>query len=90
MYQLVSLLFRLIEAYETLIVVECIMSWIPRSPGSFIDDIHLAIKRLTDPFLDIFRGIMPSFGGSGVSIDFSPIVAIVALNLLQRLILVLL
>lgn len=89
MYQLISLLWRLIDAYEMLIVVEAIMSWIPSAPGSFFYDLHMTIKRLTDPFLDIFRRIIPSFGGSGVAVDFSPIVAIVVLNLIQRLILAL-
>ena len=85
MYQLLYIIWRLIDAYEILIIVSVFMSWIPRSYGSTLDQIHNAIKGLVDPFLNIFRRVLPTFGGSGVSLDFSPVVAIMVLDLVKRL-----
>ncbi|MEL7475088.1 MAG: YggT family protein, partial [Cyanobacteria bacterium J06555_12] len=36
--------------------------------------------QLTDPYLNVFRSFVPSFGG----MDFSPMLAIFALQFLQR------
>ncbi|MDO5119123.1 MAG: YggT family protein [Coriobacteriales bacterium] len=86
MYRLLVFLWRVIDAYELLIVVGVILSWVPRSYGSFIDQIDNGIKSLTDPYLNLFRRLLPSVGMGGMSIDFSPIVAIVVLDLIKRLI----
>jgi YggT family protein len=53
------------------------MSWLPNinwdtQPIKFV-------RIISDAYLDIFRRIIPPFGG----IDFSPIVALLLLNLLQ-------
>ncbi|DAB21839.1 TPA: hypothetical protein CPT94_06785 [Candidatus Gastranaerophilales bacterium HUM_22] len=39
-----------------------------------------ALRSITDPFLNIFRGIIPPIGGM---LDISPIVAIILLQILQ-------
>ena len=86
MYTIVSLLLRLISAYELLIVADAILSWVPSSAGSWVYDVRRALATLTDPFVGIFRNLIPSVGGSGMRVDFSPLVAIVALQLLRRLV----
>ncbi len=78
---LYSLVVRLFDIYVFLIVIWCVMSWIPRG-NSTVDSIREALGMLVEPWLNVFRRIIPSFGG----IDFSPIVAIFALELLERLI----
>ncbi len=84
-YQLLSFVWRLIDAYELLIIVAAIMSWIPRSPGSLIGQVYDAITALTNPFLDLIRRILPSLETGGMSIDFSPIVGIIVLDIVKRL-----
>ena len=84
-YRLTYFLWRLIDAYELLIIVNVFMSWIPRSYGSTIDQIHNALRGIVDPFLNIFRRVLTTFGGSGMSLDFSPVVAILVLDLVKRL-----
>ena len=69
----------LIYFYSILIVLRIFMSWLPsidwdRHPLKFI-------RIITDAYLDIFRRFIPPFGG----LDFSPIVALLFLNLLQML-----
>lgn len=75
-------LYRIIDLYEIMIVVWCIMSWIPRVNDT-VESIRSALGTLVDPYLSLFRRYIPPFSG----IDFSPIVAIIALRLVQRLVL---
>lgn len=80
------MLFRLIDFYELLILAECILSWFPMGSG-LLSDIYSVIRRLTDPFVDIFRRLIPAVGGGGVRVDFSPMIAILALDLIKRIVL---
>lgn len=69
----------LIYFYSILIVLRIFLSWLPsinweKQPVKFI-------RIITDTYLDIFRRFIPPFGG----IDFSPIVALLFLNVLQML-----
>lgn len=86
MYQIVSILIKILDVYQFLIVAGAILSWVPSSAGSWVTDVKRAISTLTDPFLDIFRKLLASVGVGNMMIDFSPIVALVALQFLERLI----
>ena len=79
---LYSIITKLFQIYMLLIVIWCIMSWIPRG-RSTVDSIRDALGSLVEPWLNLFRRLIPPFGG----IDFSPIVALFALELIERLIL---
>jgi len=61
-----------------LVFARILMSWFPVDPHNPIID---AIMQITDPYLNIFRRIIPSIG----MIDFSPIVAILVLQGVARL-----
>jgi YggT family protein len=66
--------------YYLLIILRIFLSWIPsidwdNQPTKFVRDI-------TDPFLNIFRGIIPPIG----MLDISPVVAIILLQILQGVI----
>lgn len=63
--------------YYLLIIIRIFMSWIPNinwdaQPNAFI-------RNIVDPFLNIFRGIIPPIG----MLDISPIVAIILLQIIQ-------
>ncbi len=60
------------------IFMQAIMSWFIQHPGH---PIMALLGDLTRPVLDPIRRLLPQMGG----IDFSPIVAFLALNFLQRL-----
>ncbi len=77
---MVSAVAKLFELYFLLIILRCFLSFFPRidiykQPVKFIRDI-------TDPYLDIFRRFIPPVNG----LDFSPIVAVIALQILQVLV----
>ena len=64
--------------YYILLIIRVFLSWIPsidwqQQPFTFI-------RSITDPFLNIFRGIIPPIGGM---FDISPILAFILLSILQ-------
>ena len=85
-YTLVQLVNTLFNFYSTLIVVYCLMTWIPMKPGGLVEDIAAVLHSICSPWLDLFRRFIPPMGG----VDFSPVVAIIALQIVQRLVLQLL
>lgn len=77
-------LYRLIDFYEILILAECILSWFPLS--GIVRDIYEALRSIVDPFVDIFRRLIPGMGTGGIAVDFSPMIAILVLDLVKRVV----
>lgn len=77
---LASLIGNVIYFYSLLIIVYVLMSWFPIS-GVFAD-IYQVLGTLVEPYLSLFRRVIPPIG----ALDISPIVAILVLNLLSSLI----
>lgn len=65
--------------YEYAILAYILLSWFPKFRENFIGDF---LKTICEPFLSLFRKIIPPIG----VLDISPIVAFFVLGLLQRLI----
>ena len=66
--------------YWALLLVRILLSWFPNVDWS--NPIFATISQLTDPYLNIFRSIIPPIGG----IDLSAILAIFAVQILGDLI----
>lgn len=81
LYNIAVLLQRLIDIYGWVIVIWCILSWVPRTGLGLFEDIRGALGMLVEPYLGLFRRFIPPVMG----VDFSPIVAILALSLIERL-----
>lgn len=80
-YTLVQLIQTLFNFYSTLIVIWCLLTWIPMKQDGLLADIFAVIGSLVTPYLDFFRRIIPSTMG----VDFSPVIAIIALTFIERL-----
>jgi len=80
---LVNLVDNLFVLYELLILARIVISWIR---VSYYNPWVRLIARLTDPYLKIFRAVIPPLG----AIDFSPILALFVLIMLRRVVLTLL
>jgi YggT family protein len=85
--QIADYLSTLIYVYTLIIilhiVVQLLFSAGLRPPYSRTTDTILGFLRdICEPFLRIFRRLLPSFGG----FDFSPIVAILALGLFNSIV----
>lgn len=67
--------------YVLLLIVRILSSWFPapNSPGlrRAVEILH----ELTEPVLGLFRRLLPQAISGGAGIDFSPIVAILALQI---------
>lgn len=73
----------LIWIYTILIFVRILLSWVPRMPyNPALSVVVRFVEDVTDPYLALFRRIIPPLG----MIDISPIVALIALNLLGALV----
>jgi len=70
-----TILSKLIQLYMLLIFVFVLMSWFP---GAYQTKLGQWLIKLCMPYLKIFRFIPPFFG-----LDFSPIVAILLLEMAQ-------
>ena len=85
MVAVVRTVCSLIEVYAWVIFIYVLLSWFPS--GGVIGKIYDALGTVCEPYLKLFRKIIPPVGGkSGVGIDFSPIVAFVVLQLIEMLI----
>ncbi len=74
-----GLIATFIYFYSILIVLRIFMSWLPSI--NWDAQPMKAIRLFTDVYLDLFRRFIPPIGG----LDFSPIVALLFLSVLQEL-----
>lgn len=72
--RLVYLLFQL---YWWIIIVRIFLTWIPTINWNAQPFVFL--RAVVDPLLNPFRALIPSVGG----LDFSPIIAIIFIQILQ-------
>ena len=56
-----------------------LLSWFPNLDWG--NPVLSAVSSITDPYLNVFRGLIPPLGG----LDLSAIIAFIALNLAQQL-----
>jgi YggT family protein len=85
--QIADYLSTLIYVYTLLIILHIVVQLLfaagLRPPYSRTTDAILGFLRdVCEPFLRIFRRLLPSFGG----FDFSPIIAILALSFLNTIV----
>ncbi|KAH6831088.1 YGGT family protein [Perilla frutescens var. hirtella] len=65
-------ILNFLNIYNTLLVVRLVLTWFPNAPPAVVSP----LSTLCDPYLNIFRGIIPPLGG----LDLSPILAFLVLN----------
>lgn len=82
MYLLQRAVVAVIDFYSLLLLVYVLMSWIPRRGYGFVEDVRSVLASLCEPYLGIFRRFIPPIG----MVDFSPVVAIIVLEMLGRLV----
>ncbi|PSB27868.1 YggT family protein [Stenomitos frigidus] len=85
MSSLIPLLFQtivtFINIYTALLFIRILLSWFPNI--NWFDPPFSILSQLTDPYLNVFRSIIPPLGG----LDFSPILALLLLQVVQSAIL---
>ena len=76
---LFQVLAQTLQIYSLVLIVRVLLSWFPNLDWG--NPVLSTVSSITDPYLNAFRGLIPPLGG----IDLSAILAFVALNLLQQL-----
>ena len=74
---LILIIGWLFNIYYILIIAYILMSWIPQAAESPIGEF---LGKIVEPYLSVFRRIVPPIG----MIDFSPIVALIALRFVEQ------
>lgn len=82
-----TVLVRLIDVVEILIIVECFMSWIIRDNQN---EILNSLRTITNPILEPFRKLQDNFLPNSMGIDFSPLIALILLQILTKVIYIIL
>ena len=86
LYALFGIIDMILQVLVWIIIVQIILSWLVAfkvidTSNNFVRTIVDGLERLTAPLYRPIRKIMPDFGG----IDFSPIVLILAIQILRKL-----
>lgn len=72
---LITVLATFITYYSYLLIIRVLLTWFPNV--NWYNQPFAALSQITDPYLNLFRSIIPPLGG----MDFSPILAFLLLNL---------
>lgn len=77
---LANTILQFVNIYTVVIFIRILLSWFPNI--DWFSQPFATVGQLTDPYLNLFRSIIPPLGG----LDFSPMLAIFALQLLSQLV----
>ena len=66
-----------LSLYYALLIIRILLTWFPGIDWS--NGILSALTSITDPYLNIFRGIIPPIGG----FDISSLLALILFNVIQ-------
>ncbi|MBC6433554.1 YggT family protein [Nostoc sp. HG1] len=75
MYLLINTLATFIQIYTGLLIIRVLLTWFPTI--NWYNQPFAALAQITDPYLNLFRSIIPPLGG----MDFSPMLAIILLQI---------
>jgi len=86
LYAIFGIVDMILQVLVWIIIAQAIISWLVafnviNTSSDFVRTILDALDRLTAPLYRPIRRIMPDFGG----IDFSPIVLILAIQIIRKL-----
>lgn len=81
---LATTLSTFLQIYVALMIIRVLLSWFPNI--NWYDPPFSILSQLTDPYLNLFRSIIPPLGG----IDFSPMIAFFVLQFGSQILITLL
>ena len=85
-YSLFSIFDMLLQLVVYIIIAQVILSWLVafnviNTQSGFVRSLLTGLDRLTGPLFRPIRRLLPDFGG----IDFSPIVVLLAIQIVRKL-----
>jgi YggT family protein len=76
---ILEILYNFLNIYMVILIVRILLSWF--QTAEWAAQTIAFLSPITDPYLNVFRSIVPPLGG----LDISPILAFLVLQLLQQL-----
>ncbi len=76
---ILTALTNFLQIYLILLLIRVLLTWFPNVDWG--NPVFSVLAQLTDPYLNIFRSIIPPIGG----LDFSPIIGFFLLQFLVQL-----
>ena len=80
-----SIVCGLLTLYTLAILARVLLSWFPFNPAGLMATVAGFVYTVTDPVMNRLRRMLPPARFGGVALDFSPIVAIFGIMIVQRL-----
>ena len=74
--------------YAILILLNILIGWMPRIPfySRWFRAVLDFITETTDPYLNLFRRVVPSVGSGGFALNFAPVVALIVLFVVEAVV----
>ena len=86
-YDVADYVGALFLVYIILIFLNILISWVPRVPyNPALRAVLDFVKETTDPYLNLFRRILPPIGGGGFALDLSPMLGVILLFILRAVV----
>ncbi|HEX3174020.1 MAG TPA: YggT family protein [Solirubrobacterales bacterium] len=86
-YDIANYVDALFLVYIILIFVNVLLSWIPRMPyNRWLRAVVDFVAETTNPYLNLFRRVIPPLGGGGFALDLSPMIGIIVLFVIRALV----
>lgn len=86
-YDVADYVSALFLVYIVLIFVNVLISFVPRMPyNRGLRAVLDFVTETTNPYLNLFRRLIPPLGGGGFALDLSPMLGIVVLVVLRSLV----
>ncbi len=84
MSTILGFIVLLVNIYIFLIVARAVLSWFPLRSGTPIYTLYTYIYDVTEPYLRLFRRILPPVRMGNAALDLSPIIGLVLLIVLEQ------
>ncbi len=81
---IVNVLVAALQFYSFLILIYVLLSWL--QSVAFAQELRRVLGTICEPYIGLFRKIVPKVGAGGVGLDLSPLVAILVLQVIIRLV----
>lgn len=86
-YDVADYVSALFLVYIVLIFANVLISFVPRMPyNRGLRAVLDFVTETTNPYLNLFRRLIPPLGGGGFALDLSPMLGIVVLVVLRSLV----
>lgn len=77
--------YLIVEIYLYIVIARVVLSWFPIGPDSPFRPVVRALGAVTDPILTPLRRVLPPLRVGGMGIDLSPIILLVALEIVLQI-----